>query len=41
MLMCDILSSAVGANPLPINTITALIGIPVIILVVVRNRKFF
>jgi iron complex transport system permease protein len=41
MLLCDILSSVVGANPLPINTITALVGIPVIILVVVRNRKFF
>ncbi len=41
MLACDILASVVGPNPLPINTITALVGIPVIILVVVRNRKFF
>ncbi len=41
MLACDIVSSVVGSTPLPINTITALVGIPVIILVVVRNKKFF
>jgi iron complex transport system permease protein len=39
MLGCDILSSAFGRTPLPINTITALVGIPVIILVVVRGRR--
>jgi iron complex transport system permease protein len=41
MLGCDILSGVAGHTPLPINTITALVGIPVIILVVVRGRKFF
>jgi iron complex transport system permease protein len=37
MLGCDILSGVVGPTPLPINTITALVGIPVIMLVVVRG----
>lgn len=41
MLGCDILSGSLGRTPLPINTITALVGIPVIILVVARGRKFF
>jgi iron complex transport system permease protein len=41
MLACDIFSGVLGRTPLPINTITALVGIPVIILVVVRRRKFF
>lgn len=41
MLACDILSGLPGQTPLPINTVTALVGIPIIILVVVRNRKFF
>lgn len=41
MLGCDVLTGVVGPTPLPINTITALVGIPVIILVVVRGRKFF
>jgi iron complex transport system permease protein len=41
MLACDILSGLPGRTPLPINTVTALVGIPVIVLVVVRNRKFF
>lgn len=41
MLGCDILSGCVGRTPLPVNTITALVGIPVIILVVVRGRRFF
>jgi iron complex transport system permease protein len=39
MLGCDILSGVVGSTPLPINTITALVGIPVIILVVVRGWR--
>jgi iron complex transport system permease protein len=39
MLGCDILSGVAGRTPLPINTITALVGIPVIILVVVRGRR--
>ncbi len=41
MLACDIISGVVGPTPLPINTITAFVGIPVIVLVVVRNKKFF
>ncbi len=41
MLACDVVSAAVGRTPLPINTITALVGIPVIILVVVRGRRTF
>lgn len=41
MLACDILSQLPGQTPLPINTVTALVGIPIIIMVVVRNRKFF
>lgn len=41
MLACDILSGLPGRTPLPINTVTALVGIPVIIMVVVRNRRFF
>jgi iron complex transport system permease protein len=41
MLGCDIVSGVAGSTPLPVNTITALVGIPVIILVVVRGRKFF
>ncbi len=39
MLACDVVSSTVGSTPLPINTITALVGIPVIILVVVRGGR--
>jgi iron complex transport system permease protein len=39
MLACDIVSGVAGPTPLPINTITALVGIPVIILVVVRSGK--
>lgn len=41
MLACDILSQLPGQTPLPINTVTALVGIPIIIMVVMRNRKFF
>ena len=41
MLACDIVSQLPGRTPLPINTITALVGIPIIILVIVRNKKFF
>ena len=36
MLICDIISKAMT---LPINTITALMGIPIVIFVVVRNRS--
>ncbi|MCM1352389.1 MAG: iron ABC transporter permease [Alistipes senegalensis] len=38
LLFCDLVSKLLV---LPINTITALMGIPVVILVVVRNRSFF
>ncbi len=38
LLICDLIAKSLA---LPINTITALMGIPVVILVVVQNRKFF
>ncbi|WP_418991591.1 iron chelate uptake ABC transporter family permease subunit [Alistipes sp.] len=38
LLICDLLSKTLA---LPINTMTALMGIPVVILVVVRNRTLF
>ncbi|MEG1864896.1 MAG: iron ABC transporter permease [Alistipes sp.] len=38
LLVCDLVSKTLT---LPINTITALMGIPVVILVVIRNRNFF
>ncbi|MDE5709501.1 MAG: iron ABC transporter permease [Alistipes sp.] len=38
LLVCDLVSKLLA---LPINTITALMGIPVVIVVVVRNRSFF
>lgn len=41
MVACDVLSVSVASGPLPINTITALVGIPVVILVVVKNRKLW
>ncbi len=36
MLLCDIVSKSLT---LPINTVTALIGIPIVIFVVIRNRS--
>ena len=36
MLLCDIISKSLT---MPINTITALMGIPIVIFVVVRNRS--
>jgi iron complex transport system permease protein len=40
MLMCDLLSAMPGYDTsLPINTITALLGIPVVVIVIVRNQK--
>jgi iron complex transport system permease protein len=40
LLLCDILSHLPGANvPLPINTISALLGIPVVVWVIIRNQK--
>lgn len=38
LLVCDLISKILA---LPINTVTALMGIPVVIIVVVRNRNFF
>lgn len=38
LLLCDLASKVLV---LPINTMTALLGIPVVILVVVRNRNYF
>ncbi len=39
MLGCDIVAGTVATSPLPINTITALVGIPVVIMVVMKNRQ--
>lgn len=42
MLLCDIIAQLPGYDMvLPINTVTALLGIPIVILVIVRNRRFF
>jgi iron complex transport system permease protein len=42
MLACDIVAQLpCSQTTIPINTVTALVGIPVIIVVIVRNRKFF
>ena len=38
LLVCDLISTSLA---LPINTVTALMGIPVVIVVVVRNRNLF
>ena len=38
LLVCDLISKSLA---LPINTVTALMGIPVVIVVVVRNRTLF
>lgn len=42
MLLCDIIAQLPSHEMvLPVNTITALLGIPIIVLVIVRNRKIF
>lgn len=42
MLLCDIASQLPSSGmSIPVNTVTALVGIPVIITVIVRNRKTF
>ncbi len=42
MLACDLIAQMPGQRfTLPINTITALVGIPVIVVVIIRNRKIF
>ena len=38
LLVCDMVSKALA---LPVNSVTALMGIPIVVLVVVRNRKMF
>lgn len=39
MLLCDIATSLFMENPLPINTVSALVGIPTVVTVIFRNRK--
>jgi iron complex transport system permease protein len=40
MLLCDIASSVPSSDlTLPINTVSALVGIPIVVVVIVRNRK--
>lgn len=40
MLMCDIISQLPGSDmTLPINTITAIFGIPIVVLVVINSRR--
>ena len=42
MLLCDIIAQLPGHEMvLQVNTYTALLGIPIIVLVIVRNRKIF
>jgi len=42
MLLCDIIAQLPGREMvLPVNTVTALLGIPIVVLVIVRNRKIF
>jgi iron complex transport system permease protein len=41
MLACDIISQLPGSNSvLPVNAVTSLIGIPVVIWVIMRNRRY-
>ncbi len=40
MLLCDIASSVPASDvTLPINTVSALVGIPIVVVVIMRNRK--
>lgn len=40
MLLCDIISNVPGSNlVLPINTVTALFGIPIVVMVVVNSKR--
>jgi iron complex transport system permease protein len=40
LLICDIISQLPGSNlTLPINSVTALVGIPVVIWIIVKNKK--
>ena len=38
MLLCDVISKQLG---FPVNTVTALLGIPIVVLVVVRKKSLF
>ena len=38
LLLCDLISKQLG---FPVNTITALLGIPIVVLVVVRKKSLF
>jgi iron complex transport system permease protein len=40
MLLCDIISQLPGSDRvLPVNSVTALVGIPVVIWIVIRNKR--
>ncbi|HPY67962.1 MAG TPA: iron ABC transporter permease [Bacteroidales bacterium] len=40
MLLCDIISQLPGSDRvLPVNSVTALVGIPVVVWIVIRNKK--
>ena len=40
MLFCDLISQLPGTDlVLPVNTITALLGIPVVVMVVVNSKR--
>ncbi len=42
MLLCDLIAQLPGSEmTVPINSITALIGIPIVILVIIKNKKIF
>lgn len=40
MMVCNILSQLPGESSIPINTITALIGVPIILWVIIKNQKW-
>lgn len=40
MMICNIVSQLPGETSIPINTITALIGVPIILWVIVKNQKW-
>lgn len=42
MLFCDIVAQLPGYETvLPINTVTALVGIPIVVIVIIRNKRVF
>jgi len=42
MAFCDIVSQLPGSGTtIPINTVTALLGIPVVVVIIIRNRNLF